>query len=1701
MTPHSRTSLGLLMMIIGGLVFISCEPGLLQRGPFSFPINLPQSPEPNPIPTAIQIEPQSISLTAEGEEKQLHVTLLFSNSDTRDITADATYQISDSAVAEVSAGGVVTPVENGSATATVTYQSFTAATDVTVDMPPPTLLAMLIEPDVLIFDDPAQRQQLQVFGIYSRGPDRDLTDPASGTAYSIDRVEIARVDSAGQLAPVARGEAQITVVNSDIAADAPVLVTFCRPLSPVLDPHPTMTNLAAVTLAGQCEVGSQVEIFGPAASLIVPVDATGRFSVDVPLAADRSNTLFVTNLADCNDRSSPTTAAIIRDNQPPFVYIDFPTADQVEAASTDVAGRVSDLLSGFLNLDVSVNGLPAIVNRGIGTNGTFFLPALPLEVGSNTITVVATDAVGNTAQHQISITRAEIPPDSPLMMAVSGNEQSARIHENLPDPIVVKVTKADGVTPFANKVVTFEVTRSDSRLFDHAPLADEAGTMVLQVRTDANGLATVYWKLGGGAGSGNSRVQVSSTSIAGTVAFCASTLPGPAAQINIGTGNNQRAEVGSVAPEPLRTWVSDSCNGIPNVDVTFTVTRGGGKVIGPDGVPLDSVVVPTSDTGHAQIQYLLGPEVGNNFVEAQFIGNPTGPATFVAYGLARAPTAASSRGVETPGATFSGMIQDNGNQPLGGAGVRLHVNGQDVGNTTSLPNGSFLIENIASAGKADLFIDSATINTLNGGPVPAGMRFPDMHYETHVVPNATNSLPMAVMLPPLNTANDRIYHWNQSTDLELTCEGMEGLKLIVKAGTTITLQDGVTKIGPTYPPEPGNPERPGQITLALNQVHHDNVPMPMPDGAAPPFAWTFQPAQAHFDIPVQIEYPNMSGLPAGAETYFLSFNHETNKFEIIASGAVSDDGSKSTSDPGQGITVSGWGCNCPPYSVTSECKDNGCNSRAADYRAYERSIPSSDPRDFFANSLACVGEGLCAAAASGRFEDPDWMLGLNRALYERWRMRDSLTHWRFMEFDCSLAQQLLPPAGAKWVCFTDFVIAHDVVDMNYALGQVGCGTEEDWDTIGQIVRECSPASLGGLAQWISSRLSNVRLDCLFGGTIELPPRDNLLRGAGIEAHLTDPSGQPVAGAQVGMVEVDIDALVEMLVSDATGVARFPVTSAGRYIVFAYSSSSGGAISEILTNPTPGLVVDLELQANELPVPTGASLLDNLCLSLGGQSIQAEADGSYNLRNVSAADVFGAGGPGTAPDFLSDEFLRVTGVSTIGDVTYYAFSDFFQLRSGQIFEVENLTLTDTAPLSLAAIQLTPALGGLSVLTNVGETTQLQTLAILSDGTEGVDVTPRTSWTIYRTSNPAVATVGPNGLVTAQGRGTAFITASNEGATAVTRIVVAPGDPLTTVEGFVFFPDGSPADGAQITTFPVSFTGFTDSDGRYSIPNVPTTFGALQVSASIRVENVDFAGRIENVQVAPGLITDAGVISLVEGGIGGPIILGGDDLTDHGSVDGNGVPEDGWLYIQRAIEDLRPEVFRFGNDGTIAALGSGPSSSICCDAGAGLGVAAAAAGIQVNYYNGAAAIDQFFADLSTGVANPAIIWVAGTGAANDLDFSEGQRLTAHAAEIASFTDSGGGLMAHGSGPDAYGWLTTLVPTIEEVQIGGSNDLVLTPDGIASFPGLTNQNVNAGPWHSYFQGSFGGLKILVESTQVNDDQGCPAAVIIGGKLVEFR
>ena len=177
---------------------------------------------------------------------------------------------------------------------------------------------------------------------------------------------------------------------------------------------------------------------------------------------------------------------------------------------------------------------------------------------------------------------------------------------------------------------------------------------------------------------------------------------------------------------------------------------------------------------------------------------------------------------------------------------------------------------------------------------------------------------------------------------------------------------------------------------------------------------------------------------------------------------------------------------------------------------------------------------------------------------------------------------------------------------------------------------------------------------------------------------------------------------------------------------------------------------------------------------------------------------------------------------------------------------------------------------------------------------------------------------------------------------------------------------------------------------------------------------------------------------------------------------------------------------------------PSNATDDDAGAAIGNAAADLSMTVNYYEGPAAIQGFFDDLAGGTVNPAIIWIAGDEADNDIDSTEGPVINANGDKIAAFAYGGGGLMAHGAGPNAFGWLPELLPGAREVEIDQDRGVSLTPAGTAFLPGVTYEELNDGPWHGFFEGDFTPLEVLGDADNFLGLDGQPVAVIIGGLAV---
>ncbi|MFH0944985.1 MAG: PPC domain-containing protein [Planctomycetota bacterium] len=233
-------------------------------------------------------------------------------------------------------------------------------------------------------------------------------------------------------------------------------------------------------------------------------------------------------------------------------------------------------------------------------------------------------------------------------------------------------------------------------------------------------------------------------------------------------------------------------------------------------------------------------------------------------------------------------------------------------------------------------------------------------------------------------------------------------------------------------------------------------------------------------------------------------------------------------------------------------------------------------------------------------------------------------------------------------------------------------------------------------------------------------------------------------------------------------------------------------------------------------------------------------------------------------------------------------------------------------------------------------------------------------------------------------------------------------------------------------------------------------------------------------------------------------------------GNLRPAGGWAYIQHCLEAIAGGVTRPLHDGSVAVLGSADSSATSFDAGAAyhhcVPFAAANSSLSgmVNFYEGAAAINTFFADLGLGTVNPQIIVIAGSGAANDLDFLEGAALTANAAAISAYLNSGGGLISHGDGyydttTLGYAWLPLVFPGAGVVQ--EYNSPTLSNEGKFHLPGMDDAD-----GYTSAEGYFTGLSldtyftapgspipgpwsgVTVTEVEVNDDYTTANAMAIG-------
>jgi hypothetical protein len=209
-------------------------------------------------------------------------------------------------------------------------------------------------------------------------------------------------------------------------------------------------------------------------------------------------------------------------------------------------------------------------------------------------------------------------PPSPGQLAlqvVSGDQQRGEAGQELAQPLVVKVTRANG-SSVRGQILNFRVVSGGGSVF--------GGTEI----TDNSGMAQELWTLGTQAGEPQ-RIEVRAvdpqTGEPQTFgAFTATAVAGPPARMTTLSGDGQQVEPGQTVPIPPSVKLEDQYgNPTANVGVAFTVVRG--SVTNGDAV--------TNANGVATVgSWTVGTETTTDTLVAR--ANPTGvsgnPALFFA---------------------------------------------------------------------------------------------------------------------------------------------------------------------------------------------------------------------------------------------------------------------------------------------------------------------------------------------------------------------------------------------------------------------------------------------------------------------------------------------------------------------------------------------------------------------------------------------------------------------------------------------------------------------------------------------------------------------------------------------------------------------------------------------------------------------------------------------------------------------------------------------------------------------------------------------------------------------------------------------------------------------------------------------------------------------------------------------------------------
>jgi uncharacterized protein YjdB len=298
--------------------------------------------------TRIEVNPPTLTLPR-GASRQFNATGLYTDNTTKDLSASATWSISDTSVADVSVSGgnrgTVLAKAIGSATVTASFggQSGTAALAVSAA----TLSAIQVTPSNQKLARTFTRQYAAT-GVYSDGSTVDLTQSVSWSSSNTAFATVSDADDSRALVTgVAAGTADIVATQKDAAAGT----TPIQGSTPVIVSSATLRSIAVTPSTASIPKGASRAF-----------TATGTFTDD--------STQDLTTQVDWNSFSSNATVSNAKGSQGVVTGVNVTsTGNPVEiraskSVSTATSGSAEVTVTNATLSKITVTPNPATVAKG-----------------------------------------------------------------------------------------------------------------------------------------------------------------------------------------------------------------------------------------------------------------------------------------------------------------------------------------------------------------------------------------------------------------------------------------------------------------------------------------------------------------------------------------------------------------------------------------------------------------------------------------------------------------------------------------------------------------------------------------------------------------------------------------------------------------------------------------------------------------------------------------------------------------------------------------------------------------------------------------------------------------------------------------------------------------------------------------------------------------------------------------------------------------------------------------------------------------------------------------------------------------------------------------------------------------------------------------------------------------------------------------